>query len=437
VPDLPPRRNFRSASTEVVTAVAVSRIRSVLLALLLSAPGAAGVAQNADPSPSASASAATPTSPATIHRDPLAVLGTRISVQGIVMRTTRNAHPLGAQLRFLLADERGDTISAQGMAELPAVGAQVIVTGTVELDSSGTPVIGLEQGVLSVTVLHTPAGSSATQADGAPASVSAADSCSQAGILSVRGLSCALTTAASGSMPLAGGALLLVALGLLAVRLRASRHEDESATDIPLIIELAREIPAHPETEPPFVLADPAPFRSFPAERANGITTTNGSGAHPPIGGDEALPPRFRRISVPGVVGVEAAARPEMPPTAIIRDEDVVQLLPGRLEVIRGTDLDPEIRFFRVSTSEAPEITFGRASGPMYRHVQLPSPDVDSLHARLRYEDRRWMLVNLSRSSPVAVNGVAMPTVGTGVVLEDGDRIEIGSVAFRYHAGSR
>jgi hypothetical protein len=417
--------------------VAVSRIRSVLLALILSAPGAAGVAQTADPPPSASASAATPTSPSTIHRDPLAVLGTRISVQGIVMRTTRSAHPLGAQLRFLLADERGDTISAQGMGELPAVGAQVIVTGTVELDSSGTPVIGLEQGAASVTVLHAPAGSAATQADGAPASVSAADFCSQAGILSVRGLSCAVTTATSGSMLLAGGALLLVALGLLAVRLRTSRHEDESATDIPLIIDLAREVPTYAEAEPPLVFADPTPFGSFPAELANGIAKSNGSGAHPPIGGDEALPPRFRRIPLPGLVGVSTAECLEERSTAIIRDEDVVQLLPGRLEVIRGTGLDPEIRFFRVSTSESVEITFGRAPGPMYRHVQLPSPDVDSHHARLRYEDRRWMLVNLSRSRPVAVNGVALPTVGTGVVLEDGDRIEIGSVAFRYHAGSR
>jgi hypothetical protein len=49
----------------------------------------------------------------------------------------------------------------------------------------------------------------------------------------------------------------------------------------------------------------------------------------------------------------------------------------------------------------------------------------------------RWRLENLSSTNPVVVNGKAMdPKGGPGssVILSDGDRIEMGEVAFVYHA---
>jgi len=130
--------------------------------------------------------------------------------------------------------------------------------------------------------------------------------------------------------------------------------------------------------------------------------------------------------------------------------DGTLQFLPGRLEVAAGRDAGQEIRFVRTGGPDGTVITFGRAEGPPYRHVQLREPTVSRSHARMALEQTtmpsnanargtnassaaRWRLENLSTTNPVVVNGRALDAKGSplsSVILSDGDRIEMGEVAF-------
>ena len=164
-----------------------------------------------------------------------------------------------------------------------------------------------------------------------------------------------------------------------------------------------------------------------------------------------------------GVVSTVMHTRRDDPPTA--SDETVgeavdgasvrywraadgtLQFLPGRLVIAAGRDAGQEIRFVRTSGPDGTLITFGRAEGAPYRHVQLREPTVSRLHARMALEPgtrgtpgggtQRWQLQNLSSTNPVVVNGTPLDAEGgstSSVVLSDGDRIEMGEVAFVFHA---
>ena len=128
-----------------------------------------------------------------------------------------------------------------------------------------------------------------------------------------------------------------------------------------------------------------------------------------------------------------------------------LQFLPGRLEIAAGRDAGQEIRFVRTGGPDGTVITFGRAEGAPYRHVQLREPTVSRSHARMALEQPgsageargtttgapRWRLENLSTTNPVVVNGRALDVRGgplASVILSDGDRIEMGEVAFVFHA---
>lgn len=106
-------------------------------------------------------------------------------------------------------------------------------------------------------------------------------------------------------------------------------------------------------------------------------------------------------------------------------------LLPGVLRVTEGPDAGIELRFVRLAGSDPPVITFGRSEGPPFRHVQLLEPTVSRAHARLTYQEDGWYLTNLSRTNPVLLNRVPL-TDEQGTRLQDGDRIEMGALAFRY-----
>lgn len=112
--------------------------------------------------------------------------------------------------------------------------------------------------------------------------------------------------------------------------------------------------------------------------------------------------------------------------------DPTLQFLPGRLEIIAGADQGHEIRFVKSAGAGKPEITFGRSEGPAYRHVQLRQQTVSRNHARMTLDGSTWSLTNLSATNPVVVNGSEMPGDGSSVVLGDGDRIEMGEVAFRF-----
>ena len=96
-----------------------------------------------------------------------------------------------------------------------------------------------------------------------------------------------------------------------------------------------------------------------------------------------------------------------------------------------------EVRFVR---PERPDdravVTFGRAEGPPYRHVQLKVPTVSRLHARMTLEpgSSTWKLENLSTTNPVAVNGIDLPQGSPPLALSDGDRVEMGEIVFTFRA---
>jgi len=131
--------------------------------------------------------------------------------------------------------------------------------------------------------------------------------------------------------------------------------------------------------------------------------------------------------------------------------DGTLQFLPGRLEIAAGRDAGQEIRFVRTGGPDGTVITFGRAEGAPYRHVQLREPTVSRSHARMTLEQAganadargtttgtpRWRVENLSKTNPVVVNGRALDARGGpvgSVILSDGDRIEMGEVAFVFHA---
>jgi FHA domain-containing protein len=127
--------------------------------------------------------------------------------------------------------------------------------------------------------------------------------------------------------------------------------------------------------------------------------------------------------------------------------DGTLQFLPGRLEVIAGRDAGHEIRFVRTPGPDGTRVTFGRAEGAPYRHIQLREPTVSRTHARMTLEigprngadastnAARWRLENLSATNPVVVNGnplAADESEQCSVMLDDGDRIEMGEVVFRF-----
>lgn len=135
--------------------------------------------------------------------------------------------------------------------------------------------------------------------------------------------------------------------------------------------------------------------------------------------------------------------------------DGTLQFLPGRLEIAAGLDAGQEIRFVRTAGPDGNCVTFGRAEGAPYRHVQLREPTVSRTHARMVFEQAsaapntavsqgssganapRWRLENLSSTNPVVVNGRTLDSSGglsASVILSEGDRIEMGEVAFMFHS---
>lgn len=107
-----------------------------------------------------------------------------------------------------------------------------------------------------------------------------------------------------------------------------------------------------------------------------------------------------------------------------------VQLIPGRLEIIEGEDQGEVIRF-EAPPDAPPEFTFGRRSGDDRTHIQLKARTVSRDHAVMRWEDDRWEIENRSTTNPVRVDGEKLAEEGSAT-LSDGDRIEMGKVAFRF-----
>jgi hypothetical protein len=161
--------------------------------------------------------------------------------------------------------------------------------------------------------------------------------------------------------------------------------------------------------------------------------------AAPAPGSTDPATPAAEAPARPARVGpVQSRRAPRRPAADVAADgfpvDGTLQVLPGRLEVLAGITLDnpweQEIRFVRIPGSE-PEITLGRGEGPPHRHLRLDSATVSREQAHMRFGGEGWTLTNLSRTNPTAVNGEALAPGGTAV-LREGDRIEMGEVAFRF-----
>jgi PPM family protein phosphatase len=135
---------------------------------------------------------------------------------------------------------------------------------------------------------------------------------------------------------------------------------------------------------------------------------------------------------------LEPTASPSPATPSSTEPDGTLQLLPGRLEITSDRGVtgahkgQREIRFVRVPGMQ-PEMTFGRAEGDPYRHVQLDAPTASRLHATLRFSGRRWRIRNDSSTNPTRVNGISLDGASTFQELDDGDRIEMGEVSFRFH----
>lgn len=202
----------------------------------------------------------------------------------------------------------------------------------------------------------------------------------------------------------------------------------------------APQSPAAPTAPPPLATSAPElrPLRSTAPARGN-LAVVSSSEA-PPKPDDAATAdrrpspdsrPRLEMVTAETsavTAGRTAAARP---PLAM---EGTLQFLPGRLEIVDGRDVGQEIRFVKQPGAAATEVTFGRADGEPYRHIQLHEPTVSRMHARMSLEDKRWRLTNLSATNPVVVNSSPLEGAGASIVLTEGDRIEMGEVVFRFRA---
>jgi hypothetical protein len=114
-------------------------------------------------------------------------------------------------------------------------------------------------------------------------------------------------------------------------------------------------------------------------------------------------------------------------------NDDVVQLLPGHLEVLAGDSRHQEIRFVRVQ-GQQPQLILGRNPGRSPQHISLNSSTVSRQHARLAFSGGKWAVANLSKTNPVVVNDQELSNLDGERPLADGDRIELGEVVLRFHA---
>jgi hypothetical protein len=150
-----------------------------------------------------------------------------------------------------------------------------------------------------------------------------------------------------------------------------------------------------------------------------------------------AVPPRVvseRTIGIPTTTDSESQVSATSETVRFQRpNDDVVQLLPGHLEVLSGDSRHQEIRFVRVQ-GQQPQLILGRNPGRSPQHISLNSSTVSRQHARLAFSGGRWAVANLSKTNPVVVNDQELSNQDGARQLADGDRIELGEVVLRFHA---
>jgi hypothetical protein len=262
-----------------------------------------------------------------------------------------------------------------------------------------------------------------------------------------------------GGHPLTSPWLLWSTLGVLllgtGVALRRRRRATAAMASLPMLVF------APPPTAGPAVgeSAATSPVRTgpgLPPRLEDSFLATRGAGAASPVAGPSSPGARLASASAvataPGAVAASAGAvaasagagfpssvspssvSPSswLPPAGAPADEATIQLLPGRLRLVIGSDLEREFRFAR-SPGRVPEVTIGRQSGEPPLHIQLAAPTVSRLHARMRFEGGGWRIENLSHTNPLVINGKVHGEGSLAQLLHEGDQLEIGEFVLIYH----
>lgn len=184
---------------------------------------------------------------------------------------------------------------------------------------------------------------------------------------------------------IAGGAVALLLIIVALGRYRRARRRAEY-TDLPALLYLA----------------------------GNNATGRPDAAAARPIG------------SIPGWRGAQPRREAKATAWGPAPDE-TVQLLPGSLRPESG---DEEIRF--AARAGCRRFTLGRGRGAAHDHIQLSAPTVSRMHAWMEFRDGEWRIGRLSRTNDVVVNGTSIGP-DSAHPLRDGDRLELGEVAFAFH----
>jgi hypothetical protein len=235
--------------------------------------------------------------------------------------------------------------------------------------------------------------------------------------------------------------LLAVVVGGMALFRRRVQKARDSAP-IPLIMmphgttSTIPSRPAFPEETPPRRPVRREPVRDIVRNVERSVEREESHAPETPYrGANGTTPPSFSTDGLTPPRGGDALDAPRREPVVryAVPVDGTLQFLPGRLEIVSGRDDGREIRFVRTSGPDANVVTFGRAEGAAYRHVQLSEPTVSRSHASMRYDGKGWVLANLSQTNPVMLNGNEVDVAADPVTLRDGDRIEMGEVIFRFH----
>lgn len=204
-----------------------------------------------------------------------------------------------------------------------------------------------------------------------------------------------------------------------------------------------------PAVRPPAANGTRAPGDRAPSAAPNGTGGDAGNGARErfaprpaeparPLGAQPWSAPAPATATLAGPASAAARLEAAMHEGETVRfsipEDGTLQFLPGRLEIVAGPDVGRDVRFVRMPGDDAVEVTFGRSEGPAYRHVQLLARTVSRQHATMTLTDGHWALQNLSSTNPVVLNGRALAPNEVAPLLVEGDRIEMGEIAFVFHA---
>ena len=219
--------------------------------------------------------------------------------------------------------------------------------------------------------------------------------------------------------------ILVLAVGIVAfvsiTRWRAGRRTPY--TPIPLVFPMNKGIAWDATLAPPQVMAPPV--QTVETRADSSFAPPSASAPYRAVGDRSVeIPTSMDGDQVPATSETVRFVRPA---------DEVVQLLPGHLEVLSGDTRHQEIRFVRVA-GQQPHLILGRNPGRSPQHVALNSSTVSRQHARLAFSGGKWMVANLSQTNPVVVNDQELTNLDGERQLADGDRIELGEVVLRFHA---